>query len=292
MIKIYTDSTSYIPDELVAKYQITILPLSVTIGGKNYLETKITNEHFFELVDSTPEFPKSSLPATDDMKKAIEADVAAGHTIVGVFISSLMSGTYSAFNLVRSMIIEQYPDANIHLIDSRANCMQLGLAALAGAMAAANGDSIEKTKKAIHETMLRTRFIFVPYTLSYLEKGGRIGKASALLGNALHLIPILTVIDGETTTMTKVRTYKKATAKLVSILAQDIKTLGIKKIIVAHINTLNQAKKVIEQIQQVAKIPVEISHIGPVIGAHVGPGSLGIIYETKKAHPLNSALLS
>lgn len=287
MIKIYTDSTSYLQEHLIKDFNISILPLSVFINGENYLETEISNEKFFHLVDICDEFPKSSQPSTGYIEQLFRADVAQGNTIVGVFISSLMSGTFSAVNLVKNMMEEEYPDSKIHLIDSKSNCYQLGLAVLAGAQAAHDGLNVDEVIHAINETILRTRFIFIPYTLHYLEKGGRIGKASALLGNILHLIPILTVIDGETNSMQKVRTYKKAMKKLVAILLKDVEKLGISKIIVTHINAIEQANNLIDEIKKSLDIDVEISHIGPVIGAHVGPGSLGIIYKTKSPHALN-----
>lgn len=191
--------------------------------------------------------------------------------------------------MVREQLLEKYADARIEIIDSKSNCMQLGLAVLAGAEARETGADIDDIVEAVNQTILRTRFIFIPKDLRYLEKGGRIGKAQALLGNALKLIPLLTVVDGVTDTMAKVRTFSKATAKLISVFVEDVEKLGIDRLVVTHINALDQAEALIEKIKEIVNIDIVISAIGPVIGTHVGPGAIGLIYRTKEIHPLNAS---
>lgn len=288
MIKVFTDSTSYIPKELQRKYNITVLSLSVSLDGREYIETETSNEEFFAHVDASSEFPKSSQPSVEDVYDAFKAVLDAGNTIVGVFLSSKMSGTYQTACMVRDDLLEKHPEASITLIDSKSNCMQLGLAALAAAEASAAGKELEEVVAAVEATIMRTRFIFIPKNLKYLEKGGRIGKAQALLGNALKLIPILTVKDGMTDSMAKVRTFSKATNKLIEILKSDIEALGINKLVISHINALDQAKTLLERVSELTNIEVVISNIGPVIGAHVGPGAIGFIYMTQQEHPMNA----
>ena len=287
MIKIFTDSTSYIPKDLQKKYDIKVLSLSVSLDGKEYIEVETSNEEFFEHIASSKEFPKSSQPSLENVYDVFKAELESNNQIVGVFVSSKMSGTFQTACMVRDDLLTKHPKASITLIDSKSNCMQLGLAVLAAAEANADGADLSAVINAVEETMKRTRFIFIPKDLRYLKKGGRIGKSQALLGNALKLIPILTVIDGVTDTMAKVRTFSKATAKLLTILQDDIDKLGIDKLVVAHINALELAEDMIEKLKELTKIDVVISNIGPVIGAHVGPGSFGLIYQTEKEHPLN-----
>lgn len=288
MIKIFTDSTSYIPRDLQEQFNIKILSLSVSLDDKEYIEVETSNEEFFAHVDASNEFPKSSQPSVDDVYAAFKTEIDAGNAIVGVFISSKMSGTFQTACMVRDDLLENHPDASITLIDSKSNCMQLGLAALAAAEASADGKKLDEVIDAVEKTIKRTRFIFIPKNLKYLEKGGRIGKAQALLGNALKLIPVLTVTDGVTDTMAKVRTFSKATNKLIALLKEDIEKLGINKLVIAHINALDQAKALLEKVSEITNIEVVISHIGPVIGAHVGPGAIGFIYMTQEEHPLNA----
>ena len=195
MIKIFTDSTSYIPKDLQEKYDIHVLTLSVSLDDKEYIEVETDNTEFFAHVDESHNFPKSSQPSVDTVYKVFEAEIKAGNEIVGVFLSSKMSGTFQTANMVKEDLLGKYPDASITLIDSKSNCMQLGLAVLAACEANAEGKDLAGVTYAVHETIKRTRFIFIPKDLRYLEKGGRIGRASAILGNALKLIPILTVLD-------------------------------------------------------------------------------------------------
>ncbi len=136
--------------------------------------------------------------------------------------------------------------------------MQMGLSVVAAAIAADNGVDIKHVVNAAYDTMKRTRFLFIPNSLAYLEKGGRIGRASALLGNVLNIIPILTVINGETSSMTKVRTHKKAVDKMLSILKEDIEELELEKIIVCHINAPEMAKELINEIKKVTNKVAEI----------------------------------
>jgi len=287
MITIFTDSTSYIPQDLLKKYNIQVLSLSVSLDDKEYIEVETKNEEFYSHVERSKEFPKSSQPAVDTVYKAFEAEILMGNQVLGVFLSSKMSGTYNTASMVKSDLLDKHTDASVTVIDSKSNCMQLGLAVLAAAESNANGESLEGVVNAVDETIKRTRFIFIPKDLRYLEKGGRIGKAQALLGNALKLIPVLTVLDGVTDTMAKVRTFKKASNRLVAILKEDIDKLGIDKLVITHINALTQAKELLQKIREFTSIDVVISSIGPVIGTHVGPGAIGIIYKTVKEHPLN-----
>jgi DegV family protein with EDD domain len=288
MIKVFTDSTSYIPKDLQEKYNIKVISLSVSLDNKEYIEAETSNEEFFAHVEASSEFPKSSQPALEEVYDAFKAEIEKGNSIIGVFISSKMSGTFQTACMVRDDLLGKYPDASITLIDSKSNSMQLGLAALAAAEASSDGKELRDVIDAVENTIKRTRFIFIPKNLKYLEKGGRIGKAQALLGNALKLIPILTVIDGETDSMAKVRTFSKATVKLISILKDDIEKFGVEKLVITHINASEQAKELLDNIKEFVNIDVVISNIGPVIGAHVGPGAVGFIYMTQKEHPMNA----
>ncbi len=288
MIKIFTDSTSYIPKDLAEEYSINILSLSVSLDGKEYIENETSNEEFFPIMEQSKEFPKSSQPSVSEVHDAFKKETDKGNEVLGIFLSSKMSGTYQSACMVKKQIINENPNASITIIDSKSNSMHLGLIVLAAAEAATQkGSTMDDAVGAAEAAILRTRFIFIPKNLKYLEKGGRIGKAQALLGNALKLIPILTVNDGVTDSMAKVRTFSKATEKLVEILKNDIEQLGIEKIVVAHINAMEQAKNLAAKIKEFVKIDIIISNIGPVIGSHVGPGAIGIIYRTLKPHPLN-----
>lgn len=280
-IKIITDSTSYIPQEYIDKYDIRVVSLNVVINNESRRELDIDNKFFYDEMNASTEIPKSSQPIPDEMLNTFTNLVKDGHSIVGVFLSSHMSGTYSSANMIKNMVLEDYPNANIHIIDSKTNCMQMGFAAVEAAKLASEGKSIDEVIDGCNHILNNSRFIFSPDTLEYLKKGGRIGSASALVGTILQIKPILTVVDGETSVFTKVRTRKKAIDTMVNAALDEIEEKGLGGIIVHHINCEEEGLKLAKRLEEKLNTSVKIQSIGPVIGLHVGPGSIGIAYYTK-----------
>lgn len=279
-IRIIADSTCYLPKEYIDKYNVSIVSLNVLLNGKSYRETDLENDWFYKEMSKSPSIPTSSQPSIDDFYKAIESQVKEGHDIVGIFLSSDMSGTFSTSNLVKEMILEKYPNANIVMLDSRSNCMQAGYAILEAAKAAADNKSLDEVVSIAKSVIENSKFIFVPDTLDYLKKGGRIGGAAALFGSLLQIKPILTVTDGKTTVLTKVRTKKKAIDKIIdTIIEQNLKS-PIKGLIVHHINCESEGQELANKLQDKLGISnIKIQSIGPIIGLHVGPGSIGVAYH-------------
>lgn len=279
-IRIITDSTSYINKEFVERYNIKVISLNVTIDGKSYREQDLDNSTFYDIIDKNAEIPKSSQPSMDEALNAFEEAAKAGDDIVGIFLSSDMSGTYSTANLIKDMVLKDYPDAKIAIVDSKTNCMELGFQALQAARAAEKGKTIEEIIKICEVTKKNSRFLFIPETLKYLKKGGRIGNAAALLGSIFQIKPILTVEDGKTTVFDKVRTTKKAVSVMIEKVITDTKDKKIGEIVVHHINCREKAIELSNILKDKFNIKIEIQDIGPVIGLHVGPGCVGIAYYT------------
>lgn len=279
-IRIIADSTCYLPKEYIDKYNVSIVSLNVLLNGKSYRETDLENDWFYKEMSKSPSIPTSSQPSIDDFYKAIESQVKEGHDIVGIFLSSDMSGTFSTSNLVKEMILEKYPNANIVMLDSRSNFMQAGYAILEAAKAAADNKSLDEVVSIAKSVIENSKFIFVPDTLDYLKKGGRIGGAAALFGSLLQIKPILTVTDGKTTVLTKVRTKKKAIDKIIdTVMEQNLKS-PIKGLIVHHINCESEGQELANKLQDKLGISnIKIQSIGPIIGLHVGPGSIGVAYH-------------
>lgn len=280
-IKIITDSTSYIPTEYIEKYGISVVSLNVYMDDKSTRELDIDNKFFYKEMNSLNEIPKSSQPIPNEMLNTFENIVKNGDSIIGIFLSSSMSGTFSSANLIKNMILENYPQADITIIDSKTNCMQMGFAVIEAAVASIEGKSKDDVVNVVNNVLNNSRFLFSPDTLDYLKKGGRIGSASALLGNILQIKPILTVNDGTTSIFTKVRTRKKAIDTIINSVFEDIEKNGLGDVIVHHINCENEGLKLAKRLEEKLHIPVKIQSIGPVIGLHVGPGSIGIAYYTK-----------
>ena len=280
-IKIVTDSTSYIPKEFINKYDISVVSLNVIMNGESIREVDLDNETFYSKMEESTEIPSSSQPSPDEIYNTFENIIKEGNSIVGIFISSDMSGTVSSANLIKNMLLEKYPTAHIEIVDSRSNCMQMGYVAIEAAKAAAAGKSMEEVIDVCTSVINNSRFLFTPDTLDYLKKGGRIGGASALLGTLFQIKPILTVCDGKTTVFTKVRTKKKAVDTLVTTLINDLQGKELGGVIVHHINCQDEGLSLAAKIKKQLGVDVQIDTIGPIIGLHVGPGSIGVAYFTK-----------
>ena len=158
----------------------------------------------------------------------------------------------------------------------------MGFSAVQAARIAKKGESIEKVVEEAKKVINSSRFLFVPETLKYLKKGGRIGSASALLGTILQIKPILTVENGETSVYDKVRTKKKAVEVILKKVLDDMTERGLGEVIVHHINCEEEGLNLAKRLEKELKIPVKIQSIGAIIGLHVGPGSIGVAYYTKK----------
>ncbi len=280
-VQILTDSTSYIHKDIQKELGIKIISLNVIQGYTSRKEIDINNDSFYKDLDQQ-EIPSSSQPSVDEMYQMMLEIVEEGSELVCVFLSSKMSGTYASSHLVKEMVIEKHPDAKIEIVDSESNSMQLGYAAIVAARLAMEGATIEKVKQAAEEVIKRSRFVFLPDNLEYLIKGGRIGGASGLIGNLLKIIPVLTVENGETTVLKKARTKARAVKVMLDKLIEDSKAYGIKEVCVHHINALGEAEALVNTIKEKLNIVATISDIGPIIGLHVGPGAVGLVYYTEE----------
>ena len=280
-VKVITDSTSYVPRQTRRELDMGVAGLSSLLDDVTFDDDAEDYEPFYTALEASSSMPTTSQPAVQDMVDLMEERVAAGHEVVGVFISEKMSGTFSTAMLAREMVLERHPGAVIEVVDGESNSMELGFAAIAAAEAAATGASAEEVVAAARHMIERTRFLFVPETLEYLRRGGRIGGASALVGSLLQIKPILTVVNGQTDAFGKVRTKQKALATIVDTLAADMRDKGgLGGVMVHHIHDEEAGRDLAARIEEVVGRPVDICPIGPAIGAHVGPGAVAVVYHT------------
>lgn len=280
-VKVIGDSTSYIPIPLRDALDIKVAMLSSELDGVSYPDDPDDCAAFYDALAKSSVMPTTSQPSVQAMVDLMEERVAAGHEVVGVFISQRMSGTYSTALLAKDMVLEQHPDAVIEVVDGRSNSMELGFAVLAAARKAAEGGSVDEVVAAAEDMTLHTRFLFTPLTLEYLKRGGRIGNASALLATLLQIKPVLTVVDGVTDTLAKVRTLQKSHDLILETFAADIRDKGgLGEAYVHHIHDAEAGRAFAERVSAVVGREIEIRDIGPAIGTHVGPGTVGLVYWT------------
>ena len=280
-VTVLTDSTSYLSEKIRKELNIKRVSLNLSFGNDSMREVDIDNDRFYKMMASNG-IPTSSQPSVGDMYQEMLDAVENGDSLCCIFISSDMSGTLSTAQIAKEMVLEKYQNAKIEIVDSRSNCMQLGFAVIMAARAAKAGKTLEQVKEAAQENIKRSRMLFIPENLEYLKKGGRIGGASTLIGNLFKIIPILTVENGKTTILTKIRTKKNAVLTMTEKMLQDISNYDLGEIVILHINCLDEAQELAGIINDKLQIKIEILDIGPVIGLHVGPGTIAIAYYTLK----------
>ncbi len=281
-VSVVTDSVASIPADLLAEYGIDVVQLHVHDGEMDRPDNEIDLDAFYRRLEDLRVLPTSSQPSVESLLSAFTRAVERGSEVLGVFVSSKMSGTLETARMAADIVRREHPGARIELIDSGSNSMEEGYGALAAAKAAQAGEAIERCMAAATETLKRTRYLFTPASLEYLRRGGRIGGASAYLGALLQIKPILTVERGETQQFGRVRTHAKALAEMTAKFTDDVKVHGLAQVCVHYISDRATAEVYAkEQIEPVAKCAVRVIPVSPVIGLHVGP-AVGIVYTTAR----------
>lgn len=281
-IKVFTDSTSYIDEGIRRRLSIQVLPLSVHFPDESFQENEVDQDYFYKKMEQDGVIPSSSQPSQGEMESAFRDSLSQGHNILGIFISSAMSGTYTTARAAREQLLREFPNSSIELMDSRTNCMALGLQVIAAAEAIKSGGTLPQVLQIAAGVQKNIHFYFVPETLEYLKKGGRIGTASALLGTILRIRPILTVDmkKGMTHLLEKARGSAAALKRILAILDEDYLQHGLKSVVVHHINAAERGEQLRNTLAAKYQIPVDLCSIGPVIGLHTGPGTIGVVYCT------------
>lgn len=271
-IAIVTDSSCDIPKEMMEEHQIHMLPLKIIYKDQEYRDrVEISPEEIYERFSE--EVPTSSLPSPEDAHNLLEKLASEGFThVIGIFISSGLSGTY---NMVRT-VASDIENLTIELIDSKSLSMGLGFIALEAAKALEKGLSFDAIVSHVKEVVEVTDTYYVIKTLEYLKKGGRIGKVEGTIGDLLNIKPIISVgKDGTYYTYRKVRGRKKSINELYNI---AIERIGNKRvnISIAHGDALKEAEALCEKLKNVKGVEsVFVDQISPVLAVHTGPGLVG-----------------
>ena len=275
-IAVVTDSTCDLPRELAEEHGIRIIPQVLIMGTKTWRDgVDIDPPAFYELLQTSPDFPSSSQPSVPDFE-AVFAELAKdADGIAAILVSDELSGTLNSARMAK----ESLPDVPIEIVDTRSVSAQLGFIALAAARAAAAGADLQTVADTARAMIGHASVYFVVDTLEYLHRGGRIGAASRLFGTALNLKPLLAIKDGIVQPVTKVRSRRKALATLLQILDEELAGKERIQMAVLHIAAPEEADRLAEQL--VTRYhPAEMIHTecGPVVGTHAGPGTLGVAF--------------
>jgi DegV family protein with EDD domain len=271
------DTTAYLPCELVAEREIATVSLYVSVDGQQERELDIADyAGFYERLRASESGATTSQPSIGDFLAVYEPLLDAGKEIVSIHISAGISGTFEAANQARQRLIDEGRGGErIHVMDSRSAAGGMGLAVLGGAAAALQGGDAAAVLARAEETRRALKMWFAIDTLEYLRRGGRIGGARAWIGSALKIKPILT-LEEEITPVERVRTRARSLERLRDY-ARQRHEQGFDGWVVQHIQDDETAAQLIDDAREIFGCePVFVSEIGAVLGAHVGPGLLGI----------------
>lgn len=270
---IITDSSAYLPDDLVQQYGIHVIPLTVIFGEETLLDVvEIDITEFHRRLSEGPIHPSTTQPNPEDFTVLYEKLAKDYDGIVAVLISSELSGTVNSALVAK----EDFDRIPVRVIDSRSTSMGLGLAVLAAAEAASVGKSLDEVESAAREVCSNVKVLFVVDTLEYLHKGGRIGGASRFLGTALGLKPLLHINDGRVDGLEKVRTKRKAIDRMLDLATEYANGQSV-HVAVIHAAALEEAETLKSAVmERFDCIDLLITDLSPAIATHAGPGTLGI----------------
>ena len=275
-IAVVTDSTCDLPRQLVKEHNIHVVPQVLIMGTKTWRDgVDIDPPAFYELLQSSSDFPASSQPSVPDFTDVFATLAEDVDGIAAILVSDELSGTLNSARMAK----ESLPDVPIEIVDTRSVSMQLGFIVLAAARAAAAGADLQTVADTARAMTGRASVYFVVDTLEYLHRGGRIGAASRLFGTALNLKPLLSIQDGIVQPVTKVRSRRKALATLVQLLDEELAGKERIQMSVLHVAAPDEADRLAEQLVD-RYHPAEMIHAecGPVVGTHAGPGTLGVAF--------------
>jgi DegV family protein with EDD domain len=275
-VAVITDSTAYLPADLVEGYGIHVVPLYVVLAGRSGREgLDIGPDDVARVLGTRGQTVSTSRPTPGDFVAAYRLALDQGaEKLVSVHLSSELSGTWDAARLAASQVGEHI----VSVVDSRSAAMGNGFAVLAAARSAAAGADVATVARTARDMAAATRTFFVVDTLEHLRRGGRIGAAASVLGSALAIKPVLHVLDGRVVPLEKVRTTARAMHRLVQR-AVEAAGDGAVSVAVHHLAAPEKADRLAAELRE--RLPslreLHVSELGAAIGAHVGPGAFGVV---------------
>lgn len=275
-VALVTDSTADVPRETRERLGIAMVPLKVNFGSDSYLDNiDLEPADFYRKLTQAPVLPTTSQPSPADFFDVFKRLSGEGRPIISVHLSSALSGTYQSALIAKSMLEDE---GDVTVIDSRSASYGYGMIVAAAAEMAARGEPADAIVAEVRRMRRELRLYFVVDTLEYLQKGGRIGKAAAVVGSLLNIKPILTIDDeGGILPVDKVRGQKRALARIAELLEQDVGGQPVHLGIALTPGFDAQAKEMSALLRgRLNAVSYTESEIGPVIGSHAGPGTVGV----------------
>lgn len=276
-VAILTDSTAYLPKEYMSKYGVSNVPLVVVWGEETFEDgVTITPDEFYKKLRGAKVMPSTSQPSVGKMQEAMNALLTQGYDVLGLFISSKLSGTMQSALQARELLPK---GSRVEIVDSESTIVAMGLQVLAVARAAADCACLEECRKVAELARENSGVYFMVDTLEFLHRGGRIGGGARFLGTALNMKPILYIHNGKIESLERVRTKGKALDRMLDIVAEKCDGKTSIRIASAHANSLEDAQALLEKAKErLDPIETFTGELSPVIGTHTGPGTVALAY--------------
>jgi len=276
---IVTDSTAYIPAEERARLNIHMIPLSVNISGQLFAEeVDITASEFYDKVRGAKEFPKTTQPPIGEFAALFEELAKEYDEVISIHLSSGISGTYQGAIQAGEMV----EGIDMYAFDSEISCAVQGFYVLRAAEMAAQGFSANEILATLADMKQTIRAYFIVDDLGHLQRGGRLSSAAALIGGLLQVKPVLHFVDKVIVPFEKIRTRKKALKRAEELLAEDVQKYEALDAVVIHGNCKVEAEEWLAQLAATyPNVNFKLSYFGPVIGTHLGEGSIGLGWTKK-----------
>lgn len=271
-VAVVTDSTAYLPTVQAVAAHVTVVPVQVVVGGETFDETDVSSADIAAALREWRPISTSRPSPSAFVEVYHQLALDGADEIVSVHLSGAMSATVESAQLAAKEV-----SVPVRVVDSRSIGMGLGFPVLAAAQAAASGADAATVEEIARRRSAASTVLFYVDTLEYLRRGGRIGKAAALVGSALSVKPLLHLVDGNVTPLEKVRTTSRALARLEELTLERVGD-GAADVAVQHLANADRANGLAARIQGQAEgaVAVTVGEVGAVVGAHVGPGMIAV----------------
>ncbi|MFZ5885242.1 MAG: DegV family protein [Chloroflexota bacterium] len=277
-IAVVTDSTAYIPADLVQKHNITVAPQVLIWDDKTYRDgVDIQSEEFFNRLKNSKTMATTSQVSVPDMQTIFQGLVDKGYDVFGIFISSKLSGTIQSATQARELM--GAAGEKVTIFDSASTAMAMGFQVLAVARAAESGASLKDCLALAEKARENTGVFFAVDTLEFLHRGGRIGGAQRFLGTLLNMKPILALQDGKVEGLERIRTKTKAHERVLELVVEQTKGKSPVRLATLHANAADDARALLAKAEKELN-PVEsiFAEVSPVVANHAGPGTVGLAF--------------
>jgi DegV family protein with EDD domain len=275
---VVTDSTTYMPPDLVTRYNISVAPQVLIWGDQTFQDgVDIQSREFFTRLKTAKVMPTTSQVAVVSFQEIFQDLVNKDFEVLAVLVSANLSGTVQS--AVQAKELLGSAGEKIHIVDSQSVAMALGFQVLAVARALEEGASLKDAIALAEQAQKHTGLFFTPETLEFLHRGGRIGGAQRFVGTMLNMKPILAIQDGRVEPVERIRTKSKAHTRVLELIVENTRGKSPIRLATLHANAAEEARALLTRAEQELH-PVEsiFTEVSPTVGTHAGPGTVGLAF--------------